>query len=60
MLQEGSPALLLGGAGQRLVLDGEDGEVLCTALYSAQRLVRRQIRAIIGEHAGKHFSRALW
>ena len=53
------PALLLSGAGQGLVLGGEDAEVLCLALGSLEGFVRGEVRALVGEHAGEHLAGAL-
>ena len=51
--------MLLSGAGQGLVLGGEDAEVLAVALCPLEDLVRGEVRTLVGEHAGEHLAGAL-
>ena len=59
-LQESSPALLLGGAGQGLVLGGQDGEVFCLALCSPRVSWAERSEPCLASTRGEHVSRALW
>ena len=55
----GRPNVAVERRGQGLVLGGEDAEVLDLALCPLEDLVRGEVCALVGEHAGEHLARAL-